>query len=124
MYGFSMKNSIVGQVPYPIWSTGGTTNCAYPNVPLLSLNACFPSGYNYDHNAMIAVNQTNYPTSKWPVGNYFPASASAVQFVNFNNGNGGDYHLLSTSPYKGAATDGKDLGADINAILSMTAGVY
>ena len=47
-----------------------------------------------------------------------------MQFVNFNNGNGGDYHLLSTSPYKGAATDGKDLGADINAILSMTAGVY
>jgi hypothetical protein len=73
---------------------------------------------------MIALNQTNYPPTKWPGGNYFPSSASAVQFVNFNNGNGGDYHLLSTSPYKNAGSDGKDLGADINAIQSAIGGVY
>jgi hypothetical protein len=124
MFGFTMKNSIVGQAQYPIWSTGGTTNCAYPNVPTTSLGACFPQGYSFQNNALIAVNQTNYPPSKWPAGNYFPSTVGAVQFTNFNGGNGGDYSLLSTSPYKNAASDGKDLGADINAILSLTSGVY
>ena len=52
------------------------------------------------------------------------AILAAVQFVNYNNGNGGDYHLASTSPYKNAGTDGKDLGADIDAILNSTTGVY
>jgi hypothetical protein len=52
-----------------------------------------------------------------------PASAAAVRFINYNNGNGGDYHLQASSPYKGKVTDGKDLGADINAIHAATAGV-
>jgi hypothetical protein len=123
MYAYTMKNSILGQALYPIWSTGGTTNCAYYNVPLTSLTACFVS-YNFNDNAIIGTSTTNYPPSKWPVGNYFPSNSGAVQFVNFNNGNGGDYHLLSGSPYKNAASDGKDIGADINAIQSATAGAY
>jgi hypothetical protein len=124
MFGFSMKNSIVGQATYAIWSTGGTTNCAYYNVPLTSLNGCFPGGYVFTANAIIATSTTNYPPSKWPAGNYFPGTASSVQFVNFNNGNGGDYTLLPTSPYKNAGSDGKDLGADIGAIQSAIANVY
>jgi hypothetical protein len=59
----------------------------------------------------------------WPSGNFFPATASAVQFVNYNGGNGGDYQLLPSSPYKGAGTDGQDLGADVAAIDSAIAGV-
>jgi hypothetical protein len=47
-----------------------------------------------------------------------------VQFVNYNNGNGGNYQLLPTSPYKNAGTDGQDLGADISMIQSLTTGVY
>jgi hypothetical protein len=49
---------------------------------------------------------------------------AAVQFVNYNNGIGGNYQLLPSSPYKNAGSDGKDLGADIDTILSETAGVY
>jgi hypothetical protein len=123
MYAFTLKNSILGQALYPIWSTGGTTNCAYYDVPLPSLTACFTS-YNFADNAIIATSAINFGPSKWPAGNYFPSTSGAVQFVNFNNGNGGDYHLLSTSPYKNAASDGKDIGADIDAIQAATAGVY
>jgi len=47
-------------------------------------------------------------------GNYFPASWTVVQFVNFNNGLGGDYHLLPASPYKGAGIGGTDIGANID----------
>jgi hypothetical protein len=43
--------------------------------------------------------------------------------VNYNNGIGGDYHLKSSSPYKNAGTDGKDLGADMNALDAAIAGV-
>ncbi|MFN0174971.1 MAG: T9SS type A sorting domain-containing protein [Saprospiraceae bacterium] len=46
--------------------------------------------------------------------NYFPANPAAVQFVNFANG-GSDYSgytLANTSPYKNAATDGRDIGVD------------
>ena len=44
--------------------------------------------------------------------------------MNYKNGNGGDYHLAASSPYKNAASDGKDIGADITAIQSLTSGVY
>jgi Putative Ig domain len=122
MYAFKFTNNIVGQVQYPIWSTGGSTsNCAYYDVPLPSLNSCF-TAYTFIDNAIVA--SANFPASKWPASNYFPATIGGMQFVNFNGGNGGDYHLLSSSPYKNAASDGKDIGADINAIQSMIAGVY
>jgi len=120
MYGFNLTNSIVGQALYPVWSAGGSSSCAAANLPATSLNACFTS-WTFNHNAVVA---TTYSTSQWPTGNYFPASASAVQFTNFSNGKGGNYKLLSGSPYANAGSDGKDLGADINAIQAAIAGVY
>jgi hypothetical protein len=60
------------------------------------------------------------PSSSYPTGNYYPSSLSAVGFVNLA---GGDYHLSSTSLYRNAALDGADAGANIDAILSATAGV-
>ena len=57
--------------------------------------------------------------SKYPAGNFFPSAA--VWQAGFVNYSGGDYHLLSSSPYKGAATDGSDLGADIDLVTTKTA---
>ena len=57
-------------------------------------------------------------SSNWPVDNFFPATLDAVGFVNPT---GGDYHLSTTSLYKNAGTDGKDLGADIDALDAATA---
>jgi hypothetical protein len=121
---FSFSNSIVNAGLYPIWSTGtdGSSNCAYYDKPITTMTACF-TNWTFATNAIIAV-PSGFPSSTWPTGNFFPTNAAAVQFVNYNNGNGGDYHLLSTSPYKNAGTDGQDLGADINTIHSLTAGVY
>jgi hypothetical protein len=115
-------NSIINSGPYPIWSTGGgSTNCAYADVPLTTFDACF-SPYSFTSNALIAT-PSKYPSSLWPSGNFFPSSASTVQFINYNGGNGGDYQLQSSSPYKGKGTDGKDLGADIATLDSDIAGV-
>jgi hypothetical protein len=132
MYGFWFTNSILGATKFPIWNVGGTTNCAVYNVPLTSLNACFPSGYTFTNSAFIGINQSNYPVKSWPAGNVTGISCTSagcqsmpvtyVQFVNYNNGVGGDYHLASSSPFKNAGSDGKDLGADIDAINQATAG--
>ncbi|HKS73189.1 MAG TPA: Ig domain-containing protein [Terriglobales bacterium] len=123
MNNFNFINSIVNAGTSPVWSTGGgSTNCAYSDVPITTMTACFTNS-SLTSNAIIATPQ-NFPSTSWPAGNFFPANAAAVQFVNYNNGNGGDYHLQSGSPYKNAGTDGKDLGADIDTILSETAGVY
>jgi hypothetical protein len=58
------------------------------------------------------------------LGNLFPVSDGNVGFVNFNSGNGGNYALLPSSPYKNAGSDGKDLGADISAVQAAIAGAY
>jgi hypothetical protein len=122
MPNITFNNSLVTAGTYPVWSTGGTTSCAYYDKPLTTFNACF-SPYSFVNNGVIA-SPSGYPPSSWPSGNFFPATASAVQFVNYNNGNGGDYHLLPSSSYKNAGTDGKDLGADVDTVLSETSGVY
>lgn len=117
MFGFTFSNSIVGQVLYPVWSVGGLSDCAKYDVPLTSLNSCFTT-WSFGDNAIIA---TKYGPSKWPAGNYFPTSNGAVQFKNVS---AGDYTLLSTSPYSGMGSDGKDLGADTKGIAAATLGVY
>jgi len=44
-------------------------------------------------------------------GNNYPSSEVNIGYVNLA---AGDYRLASTSPYKGAASDGKDIGIDWN----------
>ena len=86
-----------------------------------SINNDFVS-MTFTKNAMIGEGGT------YPAGNFFPATPAAVQFVNFALGNFtlGNYKLLSSSPFKAGnanqASDGKDLGADIDAIEAALAG--
>jgi hypothetical protein len=58
-------------------------------------------------------------SSSYPAGNFWPTDWSTV-FVNFT---GGDYHILSTSPYHNGGTDAEDPGADIDAVTAATNGV-
>jgi PKD repeat protein len=53
------------------------------------------------------------PASVYPFSNFFPVGMGNVGFVDYASGN---YRLAATSPYKGAGTDGFDIGADIDAI--------
>ncbi len=125
MYGIVFTNNIIVTGAHPIWSTGGGTgNCAYYNVPLTTVTACFPA-YVFKNNALIGTPSV-FPPSTWPSGNFFPAAISSMEFVGYNSasgGNLGNYALLSTSPYKNKATDGSDLGADIAGLTAALAGV-
>jgi hypothetical protein len=58
------------------------------------------------------------PASSYPADNFFPSSVDAVGFVDRHRG---DYRLSAASPYKRAATDGGDPGADIKAVAPSIA---
>ncbi len=123
MYGFVFTNNLVVTGQYPVWDVfgGGTQSCADGDVPLTSIQNCFTT-YTFQTNGLIS-SPSHYGPSKWPANNMFPGSPQAVQFVNYNGGNGGDYQLLPNSPYKNAGSDGKDLGADIVGLQAALAGV-
>ena len=123
MKNFVVTNSIVNAGQNPVWSTGtgGSLNCAVHNSPLITFNACF-NGYLFSHNALLA-SPGSYPPSTWPAPNFFPTTESAVEFVVYGSGTTANYALQSTSPYKGAGTDGKDLGANVLAVNAAVAKV-
>jgi hypothetical protein len=58
--------------------------------------------------------------AKYPPDNSFPRTTADVAFVNVA---AGDLHLAATSPYHGKERDGRDPGADIDAVLNATRGV-
>ncbi|HZQ70117.1 MAG TPA: hypothetical protein VFA68_16445 [Terriglobales bacterium] len=119
MFNFTLTNSIVYSGDRQVTTTGGgPKNCsagADKRGPAEVLDQCFGS-YAVHHNAIIG-------GGSWPKGNMFPRKPGDVQFVNFANGKDGDYSLSGRSKFKRAGSDGKDLGADIDAIRQATAGV-
>lgn len=121
MRNITFTNSIVSAGTYPVWSTGlyGASDCAFSDIPVTTVDACF-SPTTFSHNAIIDSSLAN---SKWPTQNYFPATAGDVGFVNYNNGSGGNYELLSSSPYIKAAADGTPLGANTSLVTNSIAGV-
>ena len=120
MANFVFTNSIVTAGDRPITATvGSPDNCSF-QAPRLApkevLSNCF-SGLTFKNNAIIDGG------GGWPPDNFMVQNAGAAGFVNYNEGKGGDYHLRPDSRFKKAGADGKDLGADVDAVLSAVAGV-
>jgi hypothetical protein len=121
-FNIVFTNNIVVAGTYSVWSTGGTYTgtCAKSGQPLITFNQCW-SSYTASNNAIVA-----YPGSQgpWPTGNFFAAIDGAVGFTDFNGGNGGDYQLLSSSPYIQMGIPLQTaLGADISTLNTNIAGV-
>ena len=124
MYGFVFTNNLVVAGAHPIWDSYGAKQgptCSQSDVPLRVIQTCFIS-YTFQNNGIIAT-PSKFPASVWPESNFFPDSPDAVQFTDFNNGNGGNYQLLPSSPFKNKGTDGEDLGADIIGLQQQLANV-
>jgi hypothetical protein len=94
-------------------------SCAVGDIPASVIKNCFTT-YVFENNGLIA---SPLPPHSWPKNEFFERSPATVEFVNYNNGNGGNYQLLPSSPYKNMGTDGRDLGADIAGLDEALAGV-
>jgi hypothetical protein len=104
---FTYTNNLTPHNQYGVAGTGTTGN------PALTLSTFFP-GVVFLRNVLSGGRATSYPAN-----NYFPATLNDVRFVDMA---GGNYRLQAASPYKNAGTDGRDVGADIDAVAAATAG--
>src|SRR5260370_40149650 len=85
MKNFVFTNNLVTSGIYPVWSVGGgTASCAFHDVPLTTITACFAP--NQFAGNVTAADLKNYPASKWPAGNSLEASFANVGFTNYANG--------------------------------------
>jgi len=105
---FVFQNNIGTHLQYGIFGSGTGEGTA-------ALNAYLAAGYGFAKNLIAGSNPAGYPAN-----NFYPSTLTDVGFVDLA---GGNYRLSATSPYKGQATDGKDIGADIDALTLATAGV-
>lgn len=112
MTGCQIKDNIFGHTYYGLASVyvtrGGEGTEALKE-------AC--GDYAFLNNALVGA-KGNSPT--YPKSTLYPADWNAVRFVDAR---GGDYHLREDSRLHRAASDGKDIGADIDAIEKATRGV-
>jgi hypothetical protein len=81
---------------------------------IAALSTYFP-GYQFLRNIIIGGLASAYPRD-----NSFPPSVGTVGFLDPVNG---DYRLAASSRYRNTGTDGKDPGANLEALLTATAGV-
>jgi len=137
----------IGPAPFRVSASNGSTVAGGVTAGM-QLNACNPlppyeCTWTFAKNLFGTALYPGYSQSitgpndpsLYPSTNQTCGAGSASCFVtDFSNvfkvwGNGmgntaaNDYHLKDTSPYKGQATDGKDLGADIDKVTQMTSGV-
>jgi PKD repeat protein len=104
--GLVFSNNITAPGEYGIFGSGaGEGN--------LALATFFP-GATVQRNVL-----TGRPSWLYPLDNYFPYGFDDVKFVDMAAGN---YRLSTASLYKKAGTDGKDIGADLDAIESAMRG--
>ena len=76
-----------------------------------TLHIFFPGGV-FTHNVLV-----HGDCSLYPAGNFCPPTIGDAGFVDYA---GGDCRLAASSPYRGAGTEGADLGADIDVIGAAT----
>jgi hypothetical protein len=115
---FTLTNNLlgVGRLQQIILTGMGTENCAYrPEVqgPAGVFSSCFS-------NSKVAGNVIVGGSNKWPAKNSLVKQVSDVGFKAADKNAISDYRLHTSSKYKGAGIDQKDVGADIDTIEAAT----
>jgi len=98
--GFVYRNNLSSKGNYGVFGSGASEG-------LVTIRTYFP-GAVFLKNVVVGATPSFYPP-----GNFFPTSMEKVGFVDLA---GGNYRLGVSSPYKKAGTDGRDIGADIDAL--------
>jgi len=106
--GFRFTNNLAPHNTYGVFGSGAGMGTS-------ALNAYFPN-YLVRRNAL-----GGGPASLYPSDNFFPDVATFnSQFVSVG---GHDYRLVGGSSFRGAATDGRDLGVDFTELGAAVQGV-
>jgi copper(I)-binding protein len=117
MPGVGWENSLLAEGAYGFLGTstaeGNATFAAYFTSPVFTANV-LEGGWAGNYNSFS--------------GDFFPTSWSTALFSDQTDCLGGTFSvtacaLQAASPYHDAATDGKDIGADIDALNAATTGV-
>lgn len=123
---FVFTNNLVAANERDLTSTGGAQNCVNNRLrqqPAGVFKECFVSS-TVTNNVIVS------GFGAWPPGNFFPKNAEAVGFVK--DGKGLDAFRLcreksvsckNASKYINAGNDHKDIGADVDEVVSATRGV-
>ena len=104
---FVFTNNIGPHNDYGVFGSGSSPGNA-------SLTQYFP-GAVFLKNVIPGAPSANYPSD-----NFYPATMDEVGFLDAATG---DYRLDPSSPYAAAGSDGRDCGADIDALMQGIAGV-
>jgi hypothetical protein len=102
---FQFTNNVVEKGDYGFFGAASSEG-------LVALQTFFAAPV-FRRNAIIGGASRMYPSD-----NFFPETREAVRFASVADG---DFRLAPTSPYKGAGTDGTDLGARAGAAASVGA---
>ena len=108
--------------------------CMGPDGVLGLMERCFGKSWVLTNNVIVQTNdKANLPGEPYPktprcgslknCEQFFPKDWKAVGFVDYRSGAEADYRLSPSSRYRKAGSDGKDIGADVDAVLSATKGV-
>ena len=104
--GFVFTNNIA---PHNLYGVIGTNHGPGND----TIGVYFP-GIDFRRNVIPGASASVYPGD-----NFYPGTIADVGFVNRSEGN---YRLADSSPYRKAASDGEDVGADIPAVERATCG--
>jgi hypothetical protein len=100
-----------------ITGTGANAPCGFQGNTARERLASCVAPLDFEANVIIGTNDA------WPKGNLTPRNPKEIKFLDHQDGNGVNYRLSPQSPHKRRSTDGKDVGADIDAVTKLTAGV-
>ena len=109
--GFTFTNNMVRRGSYGIHGDGlgEGTNSLQTDAP----------GYVFTGNDIAGASSSVYPS-----GNFFDSTSTwQGQFTSWASDGSGDYHIRAAATMHNAGTDGKDVGADVTAVLAAVAGV-
>lgn len=121
MYNMTFINSVMmGGLTGTANEIGGgfTDNCSEFLVGTPAFNACW-TGYAIGGNCFIANGSNTWPSNAGP--NITSLANQTAAYVNYNNGNGGDYTLSANACHL-QGLDGLDPGANIAKVASVIAG--
>jgi hypothetical protein len=126
MHNWTMQDNIFPFGNYGVGPIGNSRGCDQ-GIPWGSndfrrlLSACV-TNWKVDHNAVF-----NWQGGSWPPGNSTYKNPGQLKFNNYQTGdsgfNPGNYALTSASPMHNAASDRRDLGANVEELVSKIASV-